>query len=187
MSAHGRHHHGRSQVLPSVAPELVVRTAEQPGYRARLPGLLEAVDEAHRLPVEVVLALHREQRVDPVRRLLARFEGPPNRPRGRHHRHHQDQDFGHPELSSRPRFKWVSLQRAEDLIWVERPFEEEAPDESQSAIFYFPFFILIIISCCNVKRRGERDAQGPNKEIISVNGRQNQPRRAVDDGMGITL
>ena len=73
VSTHRRDLKSWSQIHPSVFLLLLVRTAEQSCYWPWLLGLLEAMHEPHSLPIEVVLALHREQRVNPPWSLLTRF------------------------------------------------------------------------------------------------------------------
>ena len=65
--AHGRNLKSWSQVHAPVIPLFLVRTTEESGYGSGLSGFLEAAHEPHRLPIEVVLALHREQGVYPPR------------------------------------------------------------------------------------------------------------------------
>lgn len=96
VPAHGRHLKSGSQMHPFVLLLLVVRTAEESGNRAGLPGLLVAVHETHSLPVEVVLALHREQGMDPPRSLLTRFHPPTTIHAQTHQAHrHQNQESSH--------------------------------------------------------------------------------------------
>ena len=73
VSTHRRDLKSWSQIHPSVFLLLLVRTAEQSCYWPWLLGLLEAMHEPHSLPIEVVLALHREQRVNPPWSLLTCF------------------------------------------------------------------------------------------------------------------
>ncbi|GLU02168.1 hypothetical protein SLE2022_194320 [Rubroshorea leprosula] len=70
VSAHGRHLKGRRQIHSSGILLLIVRTAQW-------SSLLEAVHESNRLPIEVVLALNGEQRVDPEGSLYPQFPTPP--------------------------------------------------------------------------------------------------------------
>lgn len=89
MHTHRRDLKGWRQVHAFVVLPLFLSTAQQPRNRAGLPGLSEAVHEPHRLPIEVILALHREQRVDSVRRSPRhhRFRRTAVHP---HHHHRQE-------------------------------------------------------------------------------------------------
>lgn len=70
VPAHGRHLESGSQVHPPVGVPLHLGAAEEPGNGAGLAGLLEAVHKPHRLPIEIVLAFHGEESVDPPWRLV---------------------------------------------------------------------------------------------------------------------
>jgi hypothetical protein len=65
VAAEGGDLEGVADAEAAVGRELVLRAADEAGDAAGLPGLAEAVEEPHRLPVEVVAALHREQSVQP--------------------------------------------------------------------------------------------------------------------------
>lgn len=106
VPAHGRDLKSRSQIHSFVNLLLLVRTAEKSGNGSWLLCLPEALHEPHCLPVEVVLTLHRKQRVDPPRSLLTtRFHAPTsiaaqtNQP----HHHHPNQQYRHYLAQIKPR------------------------------------------------------------------------------------
>lgn len=85
----------------AVGGELVGGAAEEAGDAAGLPRLAQAVEEPHRLPVEVVAALHREERVQP-----------PPLPGGIHHGRPQQQEE---EERGRRHWWWGGGSRARIL------------------------------------------------------------------------
>lgn len=96
----------------AVGGELVGRAAEEAGDAAGLPRLAQAVEEPHRLPVEVVAALHREERVQP-----------PPLPRGR--RYHGRPQQQQQEERSRRHWWWGGGSRARILPSFSRWFVSE--------------------------------------------------------------
>lgn len=127
---------------PFVLLLLVVGTAEESGNRAGLPGLPVAVHEAHGLPVEVVLALHREQRVDPPRCLHpTRFHAPPTIHAQTQKHQQQQQSTSHCcSSNSGPDFKRVSSPRSQFHGF-------DGDSESQSGVL-----LMFIMSCSGSRR-----------------------------------
>lgn len=95
VPAHGGDLEGGGEAHPPIPAALLVGAAEETSDGARLASLAEAVDQPHRLPVEVILALHREQRVDPPRRLLPHLLLRRHRRRHCSQRHHHRQHHRH--------------------------------------------------------------------------------------------
>lgn len=65
MAAVGGDLEGVAEADATVGGKLVGGAAEEAGDAAGVPRLAQAMEEPHRLPVEVVAALHREERVQP--------------------------------------------------------------------------------------------------------------------------
>lgn len=94
VTAHWRNFKRRSKTHSTVPSTLLRRAAEKASDRPRLPSLAEAVHQPHRLPIEVVLAFNREQRVNPPAHLpnlhrLCRHDQPHHQHRRHHRRHHR--------------------------------------------------------------------------------------------------
>ena len=89
--AHRRHLKCRCQAHPLVIPLLLLSATQQPRNRSRLPSFLEAVHQPHRLPVKVILALHREQSVNPPWRSMGLSLVSPSH----HYQQHKGQGQSH--------------------------------------------------------------------------------------------
>lgn len=153
MFTHGRDLKSGSQIHAFVILLLLVRTAEEAGDGPGLLGLLVAVHEPHCLPVEVILALHREQCVDPP--CLFLFFLSPTATANQTQNHHQ-------QLTQKSRHyrkrNWSEISTgfcSRDLnfmIWCRWRSKPELFD------FLFSFFSLYFVLC----QRG--DAKGMIKK-----------------------
>lgn len=153
MAAVGGDLEGVADAEAAVGGELVGGAAEEAGDAAGLPRLAEAVEEPHRLPVEVVAALHREERVQPPplpRRSLGRNRGRPEQQERGDHRHRRRRHW----------WGWVGAGS--------RSLDPAFGLTSGLALVRFFSFRLCMFVHCTLTMRGLRNTQA---SLVGVSSR----------------